>query len=282
VQMLNEKRRRFREVLAGTVCLRPASVSDPLSMRAAQDIGYEVAMLAGSVASLAVLGAPDIALLSLTELAEQVRRICRAGNLPLLVDGDHGYGNALNVRRTIEEIEAAGAAAITIEDTLLPASFGAIGAPLISAPELAGKLRAALDARTDSNFTIVGRTSASLVTNKEDLLARQAVLQDAGADAVFVTAVKTLQDLDALAGAARVPLLLGSAPADVTTTQLSERGVRLCLAGHLAYLEGIAATFRRLQQQRTGSDSGGIEPKSLVEQLSHTERYAQWAKQFLR
>ena len=89
-----------------------------------EDLGFEVGMFGGSVASLAVLGDPDIALITLTELAEQMRRMSRAASLPVLVDADHGYGNAMNVRRTVQELDAAGAAGLTIEDTLLPQAFG--------------------------------------------------------------------------------------------------------------------------------------------------------------
>jgi oxaloacetate decarboxylase len=277
----SDKRQIFRGVLAGNACLHPASVADPLSMRAAQDIGYEVAMLAGSVASLAVLGAPDIAVLTLSELVEQIRRICRAGDLPLLVDGDHGYGNALNVRRTVEEVEAAGAAAVTIEDTNLPASFAAADAQLLSPKEIAGKVRAALDARTDPRFVVVGRTSAALATNETDLLDRQTALQDAGADAVFVSGVKTLQTLDALATKARVPLILSAPMPGVTDAELSARKVRLSLIGHQAYFDAVAAAYRRLYLQRMGVAPGEADAKALVKQLSRAERYALWAKQFL-
>jgi carboxyvinyl-carboxyphosphonate phosphorylmutase len=103
--------------LGGTACIHPASVFDPISARLAEDAGYEAGMLAGSIASMTVLGAPDLTLLTLTEFAGQAYRICRAGTLPLLVDADHGYGNALNVARTVEELENAGVAALTIEDT---------------------------------------------------------------------------------------------------------------------------------------------------------------------
>jgi carboxyvinyl-carboxyphosphonate phosphorylmutase len=276
-----DKRLVFRGVLKGDVCRTPASVFDALSARAAQDIGYEVAVLGGSVASLAVLGAPDIALLTLTDLVEQVRRICRAGDVPLLVDGDHGYGNALNARRTIEDIEAAGAAAITIEDAALPGAFGSGDTALISLRELSGKVRAAADARTDASFVLVGRTSASLAASRAELLERQSVLHEAGADAVFVTGVKSLQVLDALAAGARVPLILGAAPQGVSSAELCERRVRICLAGHQAYFDGVAATYRRLLQQRTGAISNDVETKTLVEQLSRAERYERWAKQFL-
>src|SRR5829696_6814445 len=102
------RREAFRAILDGDRCVYPASVFDPLSARIAEDIGFELGMFAGSVASLAVLGAPDLIVVTLTEFAEQALRINRAGSLPLLVDADHGYGNALNVKRTVEELETAG------------------------------------------------------------------------------------------------------------------------------------------------------------------------------
>ena len=99
---VTERRQRFRSILEGDRCVYPASVFDPISARAAEDLGYEVGFLAGSIASGTVLGDPDLVLLTLTEFAQQIHRICRAGNLSLMVDADHGYGNALNVRRTVE------------------------------------------------------------------------------------------------------------------------------------------------------------------------------------
>ena len=128
----SERRAAFRALLSGDRCLHPASVFDPLSMRAAEDLGYEAAMFAGSIASLAVLGAPDLVVLTLTEFVEQARRICRAGAVPLMVDADHGYGNALNARRTVEELEAAGVAALTIEDTVLPRPYGPQAKPQLA------------------------------------------------------------------------------------------------------------------------------------------------------
>src|ERR1700748_3813088 len=104
-----KRREALRSILSGSACVRPGSVYDALSFRIAEDIGFEVGMFGGSVASLAVLGDPDIALITLTELAEQMRRMSRAAHLPVLVDADHGYGNALNVRRTAQALDAAGA-----------------------------------------------------------------------------------------------------------------------------------------------------------------------------
>src|SRR6202051_5422848 len=94
------RRDALRSILTGSRCVRPGSVYDPISIRIAEDLGFEVGMFGGSVASLAVLGDPDITLITLSALAEQKRRMSRAGSLPVLVDADHGYGNALNVRRT--------------------------------------------------------------------------------------------------------------------------------------------------------------------------------------
>ena len=118
-----DRRDALRAILSGSPCMRPASVYDAISIRIADDLGFELGMFGGSVASLAMLGDPDIALITLTELAEQMRRMSRAAALPVLVDADHGYGNALNVRRTVQELEAAGAAGLTIEDTLLPQAY---------------------------------------------------------------------------------------------------------------------------------------------------------------
>src|SRR5947209_20339344 len=144
-----KRREALRAILKGSSCIRPGSVYDAVSIRIADDLGFEVGMFGGSVASLAVLGDPDIALITLTELAEQMRRMSRASALPVVVDADHGYGNALNVRRTVEELECAGAAGVTIEDTLLPQPFGAEEAQLISGEEGVGKLKAAVEVRAD-------------------------------------------------------------------------------------------------------------------------------------
>src|SRR5438445_5147637 len=135
------RRRRFRALLAGDRCIHPGSVFDPISARIAEDLGFEVGMFAGSTASLTVLGAPNIIVLTLTEFAAQAYRINRAGGLPLMVDADHGYGNALNVKRTVEELETAGVAAMTIEDTVLPRPFGDGKTQLIALEEGVGKMK---------------------------------------------------------------------------------------------------------------------------------------------
>src|SRR5260370_8319436 len=110
-----KSREALRLILTGSTCIRPGSVYDAISIRMAQDLGFELGMFGGSVASLAVLGDPDIALITLTELAEQMRRMSRAASLPVLVDADHGYGNALNVRPTVQDLQPPAPPALTIQ-----------------------------------------------------------------------------------------------------------------------------------------------------------------------
>src|SRR2546423_9440405 len=140
-----ERRKRLRNIFGGNQCYSPASVYDALSARVAENVGYEIGMLAGSVASNTTLAAPDLIVLTMTEFADQIRRITRASTLSLLVDADHGYGNALNVMRTVEELEHSGVSAMSIEDTVLPTAFGrkeGAADELISKEEMVGKLKA--------------------------------------------------------------------------------------------------------------------------------------------
>src|ERR1700753_1283413 len=166
-----QRREKLRAILSGPSCIYPGSVYDATSIRIAEDLGFDVGMFGGSVASLTVLGDPDITLITLTELAEQMRRMSRAAALPVLVDADHGYGNALNVRRTVQELEAAGAAGLTIEDTLLPQAFGEKKTQLISLEEGVGKMKAALDGRGDRSLGIMGRTGAASISSLDDAIA---------------------------------------------------------------------------------------------------------------
>jgi carboxyvinyl-carboxyphosphonate phosphorylmutase len=171
-----KRREALRSILSGSACIGAGSVYDPVSIRIAEDLGFELGMFGGSVASLAVLGDPDITLITLTELAEQMRRMSRASTLPVLVDADHGYGNALNVRRTVQELETAGAAGLTIEDTLLPQTYGAAEPQFISIEEGIGKMKAAVDARSDPALVIMGRTGTPgggpSATSFDDCVAR--------------------------------------------------------------------------------------------------------------
>ncbi|UZE51732.1 isocitrate lyase/PEP mutase family protein [Rhodopseudomonas sp. P2A-2r] len=248
------RRAVLREILAGDKCLRPASVYDAISLRIAEDIGFEVGMFGGSAASLAVLGDPDIALITLTELAEQMRRMARAATLPVLVDADHGYGNALNVRRTVQELEMAGAAGLTIEDTLLPQAYGVSKQQLISHDEGVGKIRAALQARGDSSLVIVGRTGAASITSVDDAIVRARAYQAEGVDALMFTGVKTRAELEAISAATTLPIVLGGPTEEMADWDfLAAQRVRIAVQGHAPIAAATQAIFATLQAVRDGA-----------------------------
>src|ERR1700681_4688443 len=228
-----KRRDALRLILTGSICIRPGSVYDAISIRIAEDLGFELGMFGGSVASLAVLGDPDVALITLTELAEQMRRMSRASALPVLVDADHGYGNALNVRRTVQELEMAGAAGLTIEDTLLPQAFRQTGMQLISIEEGVGKMKAAVDARGDARLVIMARTGAVPISGLDDAIARARAYETTGVDALFFTGIKTRAELEAIAAATKLPIVLGGAPEEMSDLgYLRSQRVRIALQGH--------------------------------------------------
>ncbi|MET4041235.1 isocitrate lyase/PEP mutase family protein [Bradyrhizobium sp. RT6a] len=248
------RREKLRSILSGGTCVHPGSVYDAISIRIAEDLGFPLGMFGGSVASLAVLGDPDITLITLTELAEQMRRMSRAAALPVLVDADHGYGNALNVRRTVQELETAGAAGLTIEDTLLPAGFGAAKTQLISLEEGVGKMKAALDGRGDPSLVIMGRTGAASITSIEDAIRRARAYEAAGVDALFFTGIKSRAELEAITSATRLPIVLGGAPQELDVLDdLAGWRVRIALQGHAPIAAATQAVYETQKALRDGT-----------------------------
>jgi oxaloacetate decarboxylase len=249
-----KSRETLRAILSGPACVKPGSVYDAISIRIAEDLGFELGMFGGSVASLAVLGDPDIALITLTELAEQMRRMSRASALPVLVDADHGYGNALNVRRTIEELEAAGAGGLTIEDTLLPQAYGETKTQLISLEEGVGKMKAALDARRDPSLVIVGRTGAASISSLDDAILRARAYETTGVDALFFTGIKAKSELEAISAETRLPIILGGAPEAMSdSSYLRQQRVKIALQGHAPISAATRAVDETLKALREGT-----------------------------
>jgi len=281
-----ERRKRFRALLNGDHCIHPGSVYDAISARIAEDLGFEVGMFAGSIGSLSVLGAPDLIVLTLTEFAQQAYRICRAGDLALLVDADHGYGNALNVKRTVEELESAGVAALTIEDTILPTPYGEVGAPrMVSIEEGVGKMRAALEGRQDPNLVIAGRTSAVAITGLEDAIARAKAYQAVGVDAMFFAGVKTRAELDAISEAIDIPIFLGSINDELSDkAMLGAKGVRIALQGHMPIMAGIQAVHDTLKALREGTppkELPGVASGELIGRVTRAADYKRQATDYL-
>ncbi len=283
---LTDRRERYRAVLAGDQCVHPASVFDPISARIAEDLGFEVGMLAGSIASFTVLGAPDIIVLTLTEFAQQIHRICRAGNLSLMVDADHGYGNALNVKRTVEELESAGVSALTIEDTVLPRRFGTGETELISIEEGVGKMKAALSGRQDPSLVVAGRSSALSVTGVEDAIRRTKAYEAAGVDAMFLSGATTKAEMEAVRAEVKIPLMLGGAGGELSDRDfLSANGVRIALQGHLSFSASVKAIYDTLKSLRDGVAPGDLTDTlatpGMMGKVTRRADYDNWTKEFM-
>ena len=284
---ITDRRRAFRAILEGDACIHPASVYDPMSARIAEDLGFELGMFAGSTASLTILGAPDLITITLTEFATQCRRICRAvKRLPVLVDADHGYGNALNAMRTVEEVETAGIAGMTLEDTLLPRPFGDGKVTLISLEEGLGKVKAALAARDDPSFCIVARTGAVSATGLADAVQRTKAYTESGADALFFTGIKTAAELDAVAAVATRPIILGGVegPELSDRAYLAARGVRIALQGHQPIQAAQRAVYETMKALREGAPPKqlpGMPQGDLMPRATREADYKRWTKDFL-
>ncbi|HVG05215.1 MAG TPA: isocitrate lyase/PEP mutase family protein [Burkholderiaceae bacterium] len=279
-----DKRKQLAVLLAGDRCVIAGSVFDPLSARIADEVGFEVGVLGGSVASFVVLGAPDLMLLTLTELAEQTRRICRASDLPVLIDADHGYGNALNVMRTVEELADAGAAGCSIEDTLLPRAFDSPKEPtLTSLEEGVGRMRAAVEAARDSGIAVFGRTSA-VATDLDDALRRLCAYEKAGVDALFVPYLKTRAQLDRIAAEVRLPLLLGSPAAELFDLDyLASRRVRICLRGHAGFAASVQALYDAAQALFAATAArDNVASEQLMARLTKAAEHQRRSDEFLK
>src|SRR3954447_23589057 len=296
-----ERRERFRALLAGKSCVHPGSVYDAISARIAEDLGFEVGMFSGSVGSMAVLGAPDLVVLTLSEFAAQAYRICRAGNLALLVDADHGYGNALNVRRTVEELETAGICAMSIEDTVLPRPYGPSGKPTLSSiEEGVGKMKAALSARQDKRLVIAGRTSALAIAGVDEAIKRARAYEAAGVDAVFLAGGVTAEAIEAVSEAIRIPIITGGAGGGAPRFPITPGGagggplgdldwlgahrVRVALQTHAPFSAAVQAVYNTLKALREGtkpSDLTGIASSELMQKVTRASDYRQWTRDFL-
>ena len=279
-------RKKLREILAGDRSVLMASVYDPISARIATELGCEAALMGGSLASIAVLGAPDLIILTLTELAEQVYRCTRASAVPLVVDGDHGYGNAFNVMRTVQELEHAGAAAVSIEDTLLPRAFGSTDAPqLVSIDEGSGKMKAAVAARCDSELIILGRTSAAAVSGVDDAIARLNAYEEAGVDALMLPGLRTRDELDRIAAATRLPLVIGGIPESMCDSEyLASRRGRLWSGGHNTFNVAVKALYDAMKAVHEGllaPKVAGAAGKELMNAVTNAGSYAEWIQRFL-
>jgi len=192
---MNEQRSRLRELIAGPEMIVAPFVFDCLQAKLAAAAGFEAVYMTG-FGTAAARGYPDLGLLTMSEMAANARAISQSVNVPVICDADTGYGNALNVRRTVREYEDAGASALHIEDQVFPKRCGFLaGKQVIAMDEMVPKVRAACDARRDRSLVIIARTDALQPNGWEDVVRRARAYRAAGADLIFVDGIKTVDDL---------------------------------------------------------------------------------------
>ena len=257
---------RLRELLAGQPFIAPGCY-DAFTALLIEQAGFACAYVSGASIAFTKLGRPDIGLTTLTEVAETVGNIRDRVVLPLIVDGDNGFGNALNVQRTVRLLEKMGASAIQLEDQTLPKRCGHLdGKTLVSVGEMLGKLKAAQDARTDSATLIVARTDAIAVDGFEAGMARAHAYADAGADVLFIEALRSVAQFERagqeLGG--RVPLLAnmvegGKTPL-LSISELGALGFRLAIyPGAMVRVVGQAATTYLATLSQDGTTRGMLD-----------------------
>jgi carboxyvinyl-carboxyphosphonate phosphorylmutase len=259
---------RLRELLnSGQTVVAPGAF-DPLAARLVEEAGFAAVYMTGFGTSAALLGRPDVGLLTMTEMADSAGRIAACVDIPLIADADTGYGNPLNVIRTVGAYEAAGVAGLHIEDQVAPKKCGHMeGKQVIGADEMAQKVRAAVDARTDPDFVIIARTDARAVEGLDSALDRARRYRDAGADVLFIEALVSEAEIEAAAAAfPDVPLLFnwaeGGKTPPVSLGRLTELGYRIVIFP-IGTLLAATAAMRRILREIAAAGT----PASLLGEL---------------
>jgi carboxyvinyl-carboxyphosphonate phosphorylmutase len=245
---------RLRELLdSGETIVAPGAF-DPLAARLVEEAGFPAVYMTGFGTSAALIGRPDVGLLTMTEMADNAARIAACVDIPVIADADTGYGNPLNVIRTVSAYEAAGVAGIHIEDQVAPKKCGHMdGKLVIPAPEMVAKIRAAVEARARPEFVIIARTDARAVEGLEAAIERGRMYRQAGADVLFIEAVVTAQEAQEAARAfPDVPLLFnwaeGGKTPPISLDRLRELGYRIVIFPISTLLAATAAMRRILQE----------------------------------
>jgi carboxyvinyl-carboxyphosphonate phosphorylmutase len=253
----NVGRGRLREMLARPEPLLAPGAYDSLSARLIEQAGFEVVYMTGFGTSASLLGRPDVGLLSFGEMVDNARRIAHAVDVPVIADADNGYGSPINVIRTVQEYEAAGIAAIHIEDQVAPKKCGHMqDKHVVEVEEMVQKVRAAVEARRSDDFLIIARTDAPAVEGLDRALERARRYREAGADVLFVEAPESEDEVVAVAKAfPDVPLLLnwaeGGKTPPLSRERLQELGYRLILFPLSALFIATHAMRENLAQLRT-------------------------------
>ena len=253
------KAKRLRDLLKEPGLVRAPGAFDAWSARLVEKAGFPVAYMTGYGASASVLGRPDIGLMTMSETVAQARNMAAAVDIPIIGDGDTGYGGILNVIRTVQEFETAGVAGLQLEDQVFPKRCGHMeGKQLIPKDEMTAKIKAAADARRSEAFVIVARTDARAVTGLQDAIARARAYADAGADVMFVEAPQTVEEMLEIAGAINLPLIAnmvekGKTPF-LTADELEKIGYKMAIypvSTLYAATKAMMGLLRRLKEDGT-------------------------------
>ncbi len=251
---------RLRQMLNAPGIIVAPGAYDGLSARLIERQGFPVVYMTGAGTAASALGQPDVGLATLTEMTTHAAHIASCVSLPVIADADTGYGNALNVIRTVREYERAGVAAIHLEDQVFPKKCGHIaGKAVIPAKEFAEKIRAAAENRTDADFVIIARTDARAVNGLDDAIARSQLYREAGADVIFVEAPTSREEIERVAREVQAPLLSNQVPGGrtpaLTASELEKLGYKIVIfpvVGLMAATLAIEDALSKLQ--KTGTD----------------------------
>ncbi len=263
---------RIQQILddAGSIAL--PGIYDTLSAKLAERAGFPLGFVSGYSVAATFIGEPDLGLLTQTEMLERARQICGSVRIPILVDADTGYGNPLNVHRTVQQLIAAGAAGCFLEDQVWPKRCGHMrGKRLVERDEYLHKIRAAVDARAGRDFFLVARTDALAVAGMDEAVARVQAAREAGADASFIEAPDSLEHLQIIGRRAPAPhvanLIDGGKTPVLPTEQLAELGFQLILYP----LAGLFAAARALERVYTKLKADGTTLGAEVPTMGFSE-----------
>jgi 2-methylisocitrate lyase-like PEP mutase family enzyme len=249
---------RIRDLLAADTVLMPG-LYDALTARIAARIGFDIVFVSGYSVSATRLGEPDFGFVTQTEMAEAARAVCRVSDAPVIVDADTGYGNPLNVIRTVRELQDSGASGVFLEDQVWPKKCGHMaGKQVIPTSDHAAKLRAAADARGERDLFIVARTDARQPLGLDEAIDRCLAYKEVGADALFVEAPQSVDELEAIADRLPGPLVAnmierGATP-HLTRSQLRDLGFQMIvcpLAGLFAAARAVTDILTELRDEET-------------------------------
>jgi 2,3-dimethylmalate lyase len=265
---MNEQRSRLRDLLAGPEMIVAPFVYDCLQAKLAAAAGFDAVYMTGFGTS-AARGYPDLGMLTMTEMVDNARAISQSVNVPVICDADTGYGNPLNVWRTVREYEDAGASALHIEDQVFPKRCGFLaGKQVIAMEEMVPKVRAACDARRDPNLVIIARTDALAVNGWADVMRRAQAYRAAGADLIFVDGIKTLDDLEHYAeNLGDLPLIYNGDLLAIDELKKYPFKVTIHIGTMLTIFDAIRAAM--IDLKRTGKLTVGTSSK-VFEDFIHT------------